>query len=99
MWYTKFDFITRSSKITCPNCGTDFYEQMFYTIEPRPCDNCSASLVFIRTIRFLYVIDLEKSSGLFKTMHNYLIDKSPRDVSLELEQIFNLFTGEGKWRT
>lgn len=95
MWYTKFNLIERKGKIKCPNCTKEFSEQMFYSLDSMLCNNCSKRLVFLRTLKFIYVINLDESSKLFIVMYNYLINESPKDVTSELKEIFNLFEGEG----
>ncbi len=94
MWYTKFDLIKREGKIKCPNCSKIFSEQLFYSLDPMTCHDCSYKLVFLRTLNFIYIINLVESPELFKVIREYLINQSSKKGRFELKEVFRLFEGE-----
>jgi DNA-directed RNA polymerase subunit RPC12/RpoP len=94
MWYTKFDLINREGRIKCPNCEKEFSEQMFYSLDPILCNNCSSKILFLRTLRFIYVINFDKSPELFKVMHKHLISQTLKKGMTELKEVIKLFDGE-----
>lgn len=96
MWYSKFNLKTRDGEITCPSCNSSIEEQIFYSLDTIECEKCGAKNVFIRTINFIYVFEIEQAPNLFKVIYEDLKTKTLKDAYSELLQITKVFSEEFK---
>ena len=94
MWYFKANLISGKRILRCPNCRNLQSDQAYYSLDPKLCDSCKTELVFIKTARFLYIIDLKKSSGLFKQVYGYIFSKTEKQAFEEFFEFLNLFKEE-----
>lgn len=88
--YNKYNVVTKSGSLNCPNCNYEYTEQLIYVIEPFQCKSCKHALGFIRLYavdKTIYTIDLDSSSGLIKSMFEYLYSKSPKETHEELKDL------------
>lgn len=96
MWYSKFNLKTRDGHITCPSCNSSKEEQILYSLDHVECETCGSKNVFIRTINFIYVFEIEQAPDLFKVIYEELRTKTLKDAYSGLLQTANVFSEEFK---